>query len=111
MRMLTVVGPGGRTDVTAAADASLGHLIPLLVEQVGDGGLPPSNPRWALYDEAGRPLSTATLVQQRVTDGDIVVLSCTGPPERTPFDDAAPDPAPEPSSGPDPAAVERPEVP
>lgn len=81
MRVLTVIGPAGSTDVVAAADASLGHLIPLLVAQVGGASLPANNPRWGLYDELGQPLTTATLVEQRVTDGDILHLSCTGPPD------------------------------
>jgi hypothetical protein len=81
--MVTVVGPGGRTDVVAAADASLVHLIPLLVEQVGADELASTNRRWALYDDGGRVLSTATLVEQGVADGDVLALSCSGPPAST----------------------------
>jgi hypothetical protein len=62
------------------ADASLKHLVPLLVHQVGDGTLDPDNPRWALYDEAGRPLSTASLTEQGIVDGDVLRLSGSGTP-------------------------------
>ena len=81
VRFMTVRGPAGSVDVVAAADASLVYLTQLLVEAVGGGELPGDNPRWNLYDHDRRPLQrTGTLVSQDVVDGDVLVLSSSGPP-------------------------------
>ena len=79
-RLLTVVGPGGRHDVVAAAEASLVFLMPVIIELAGGGGADVSSPRWALYDEDGRVLRrVGTLLSERVLDGAVLVLSESPP--------------------------------
>lgn len=78
VRLLTVSGPGGRRDVAVAADASLVHLLPVLVELVGGGAADPNSPRWALYGPGGQVLArTRSLAALNILDGQELVLATT----------------------------------
>ena len=80
VRLVTVVGPGGRQDVVAAADASLVFLLPVFVGLVGDESVDPNSPRWSLYDRQGRVLRrVSTLADEQVFDGAVLQLSLTVP--------------------------------
>ncbi len=95
VRLLTVVGPGGRHDVAAAAEASLVFLMPVLIDLAGGEGAEVTNPRWALYDEDGRVLRRGgTLLSEQVLDGSVLVLSESHP--------GAPPPVPVPARLPEP---------
>ncbi len=100
VRLLTLVGPGGRRDVVAAAEASLVYLFPVFVDLVGDGETPADSPRWGLYDVQGQVLRrTSTLLAEQVVDGAVLTLAATPP--------AGPPPVPHPDvrpTAPDPAA-------
>ena len=84
MRLLTVVGPGGRRDVVAAAEASLVYLMPVIIELAGGEGADVTNPRWALYDDSGQVLRrVGSLLSEGVMDGAVLVLG-EGPPPGAP---------------------------
>jgi hypothetical protein len=73
-----VVGPAGRRDVVAAADASLVYLRPVLVDMVGRDRWPRDSPRWRLVTAEGRPLvATRSLAANGVVDGQLLFLSAS----------------------------------
>lgn len=79
VRLITVVGPRGKQDVVAAADASLVFLLPVFVGLVG-GDIDPNSPRWSLYDREGRVLRrVSTLADEQVFDGSVLHLSLSVP--------------------------------
>lgn len=76
VRLLTIVGPAGRQDVTVAADASLVYLRPVLVDMVGGAAWPRDSPRWSLTTDQGRVLAaTRSLAANGVVDGQVLHLT------------------------------------
>jgi hypothetical protein len=93
VRLITVVGPRGKQDVVAAADASLVFLLPVFVGLVGDDSVDPDSPRWSLYDREGRALRrVSTLADEQVFDGSVLQLALSVPaaPPTVPYPTLAP---------------------
>ncbi|MBU9763777.1 type VII secretion integral membrane protein EccD [Mycobacterium sp. TNTM28] len=66
--------PGPTVDVSLPAALTVGELLPWIVDEFGVGDATPR--RWQLADLGGRRLDeSATLAQNDIRDGDLLVLS------------------------------------
>jgi hypothetical protein len=75
VRLLTVAGAGATADVVVAADVPVGELRPALLELVVGWQVAPDELRFELRTAGGAVLRpTATLADQGVQDGDVLLL-------------------------------------
>ena len=79
--LVTIVGPGGRKDLSLPSDAPIRELLPPLIELAGGNGEGPPNPSaWVLASSAGEELDAeSTLEQGGVVDGQVLYLDRARP--------------------------------
>lgn len=77
--LLTLQGPQRRLDLELPGDVTVSDLLPLLRQLCGD---PADNGKWSLSRQvSGKPLQAAlTLLDNKVLDGDVLVLHKEGAP-------------------------------
>lgn len=97
--LVTVVGPGGRRDLSLPADTSIRELLPPLIDLAGSSTGQGRVDQWTLSPAAGRPLSQdVSLADGGILDGAVLYLAPslpdgsapTTPPPPPPGDDLTP---------------------
>jgi WXG100 protein secretion system (Wss), protein YukD len=75
VRLLTITGAGATADVAATADIPVADLQPALLKLVAGWQVAPDEVRFQLRTAGGAVLHpTATLADQGVQDGDVLLL-------------------------------------
>lgn len=75
--LVTVVGPGGRRDLSLPADAPIRELLPPLIDLAGESGNGDRHPdEWTLCLTAGDPLPReSSLAETGILDGSVLYLA------------------------------------
>jgi MinD-like ATPase involved in chromosome partitioning or flagellar assembly len=83
--LVTVVGPGGRRDLSLPADAPVRELLGPLVDLAGNAGADAQPEKWTLSPAAGQPLPPeSSLAENGVLDGTVLYLAPMLPDGRAP---------------------------
>jgi MinD-like ATPase involved in chromosome partitioning or flagellar assembly len=80
--LVTIVGPGGRRDLSLPADAPIRELLPPLIDLAGEfgNGQADYSLTWTLSPAAGEPMSPDTsLSEQSILDGTVLYLAPARP--------------------------------
>jgi MinD-like ATPase involved in chromosome partitioning or flagellar assembly len=91
--LVTIVGPGGRRDLSLPADAPIRELLPPLIDLAGESGngRADTSLAWTLSPAAGEPMSLDTsLSEQRILDGTVLYLAPARPDGTAPAPESIP---------------------